>query len=626
VTVAAPSASASPIATEAPPDLSPVSPPEGIIGTVRLARPRHTLDQWSSLVSALGAPKLAVNLDDLAKDELGAHVVDALDLDAPIDILVMKAPGSEWVPGGAASIAINPGDAAMDLLAHGFELQQRSDGSIAIRKQTDGGAPPDDADVGDDDEIADDTRCIVAPPVPSTPRRMVCVYGGIELATVVPYLTRTLARQPASQTSDFRAEVFLDKQRDSIRKLEDLAKGSASTKSDDPAEAFGATFAADVGKTFLDDLDAVSFDVTSEDDAVSLSFSALFGRSTSPITKMILSNGDGAPPQAPFWQLPSDTSFAFYTHGATAADLAPLRDQLFGGFTTILAADGLPKSGVELADKSIRSVFLTGGPAVFGGGFDVDGARNALASYVALGKDTLAARTKARASMQGWTLFEVDEPASRWIDAMKDFAALDKIKYKKKAPKSGEPETENSTLVVTPTPASLGLPPGTFHFERRATPIPPPPKKPGESATPAKPKIANTTHIFVVPDGASTWIASGEDAKVVAAHVKAALSSAPASGTMKGRAGLERLATLKTTSGLFATLTWGVLAFSDDTSDADLKDASSWLDKLSRWPARGATPMETYVTSVPPTHGGLGGRTITFRLPRAALGDIVKAF
>jgi hypothetical protein len=622
-------ASASPIATDTPPDLSPVAAPEGLIATMRLARPRHTMDQWSSLVTALGVPKLAVNLDDIAKDELGAHVIAALDLDAPIDVVVVKAPGSEWIPGGAVSIAITPGDAAMDLLARGFQLEQKSDGSIAIRKASDGGAPPDESDAGDDDEIADDTRCIVAPPIAPTPRRLVCVYGGVEFATVVPYLTRTLARQPASQTSDFRAELLLDKHRDEIRKLEEMAKGSASSAADDPGEAFGASFASDASKSFFDDLDVVAFDATLDDEAISLSFSARFGHSASPFTKMMLSNADGAAlPQDAFWQLPIDTSFALYTHGANAKDLEPLREELFTAMTSLLSTEGVPASGVDLANRSMRSVFLTGGPEVIGAGFDTKGATTALAVYVALGKDTLAARTKARAAMQGWTLFEVHEPASRWTAAMKDFVALDKLPPKKKAAKSAEPEKEKSVLVVTPTPAALGLPPGTFHVERRATPLPPPPKKPGDtSVSYAKaPPIANTTHIFVVPDGSSTWIALGEDAAMVAVHVKAALSTAPASGTMKRKAGLERLSSGKTTSGAFATLAWGALAFLDDDSDSDLKDASTWLEKLSRWPSHGTTPMEAYVTPLPPTEGSLGGRTITYRLPREALGDIVKAF
>jgi hypothetical protein len=95
---------------------------------------------------------------------------------------------------------------------------------------------------------------------------------------------------------------------------------------------------------------------------------------------------------------------------------------------------------------------------------------------------------------------------------------------------------------------------------------------------------------------------------------------------MKGKAGLERLAAAKTTSGAFATLGWIALALSGADSDSDLKDASTWLDKIARWPSRGTTPIETYAEPLPAGDGGLGGRKITYRLPRAALGDIVKAF
>jgi hypothetical protein len=627
ITLPTSSASASPIATTAPPDLSPVPAPEGLIATIRLAHPRQSVEQWSSLVTALGVPKLAIDLDDLAKDEIGAHVVAALDLDAPIDVVVVQASGSEWVPGGAVSIALNPGDAAMDLLARSFELEQKRDGTISIRKERDGGAQDDDGDAGDDDEIADDTKCVVAPSTGSPSRRIVCIYGGVELSTVVPYLTRTLARQPVSQASDIRAEILVDKQREIIRKLEGLAAGS-STPSDDPAEAFGASFATDVSKSFLADLDSIVIEAGSDDAAVSFSTSLRFARATSPFTKALLSNSDAAaPPQPAFWQLPSDTSFAAYTHGSTSKDLDALREQIFPGFSGVMTATGMPQKYIDLELGAARSVFLTGGPMVLGAGFDSTAARTALAAYVALGKDTVAARTKARAAMQGWALVEVDEPAARWTNAFKDVIAADKMPVKTK-PKSGEPEKEKSVLVVTPTPAPLALPAGTFHCERRTTPIPPPAKKPGDkSVSYAKPApVAHTTHIFIVPDGASTWIAIGEDAASVAAHVKAALSTATQSGTMKGRAGLERLASMKTTSGAFGTLAWAALAFSSSDSDYDLKDASTLLDKIARFPSRGETPIESYVLPLPPGDGSLGGRTFTYRLPRAALGDIVKAF
>ncbi len=138
-------------------------------------------------------------------------MVAALDLDAAIDVIVVKASGSEWVPGGAVSVALNPGDAAMDLLARSFELEQKSDGSIADPQgKFDGGAHATTltTDAGDDDEIAEDTKCVIAPPAGAASRRIVCAYGGVELPSVVPYLTRTLGRQTSSQAADFRAEIL----------------------------------------------------------------------------------------------------------------------------------------------------------------------------------------------------------------------------------------------------------------------------------------------------------------------------------------------------------------------------------------------------------------------------------
>ncbi len=108
-----------------------------------------------------------------------------------------------------------------------------------------------------------------------------------------------------------------------------------------------------------------------------------------------MSNSDGAArPQAAFWQLPSDTTFAAYTHGALAKDLDPLRAQAFAALEGILTASEMPRKNIDLEVGVLRSVFLTGGPVVIGGGFDSTAARAALAAYVALGKDTLAARTR----------------------------------------------------------------------------------------------------------------------------------------------------------------------------------------------------------------------------------------
>lgn len=245
-------------------------------------------------------------------------------------------------------------------------------------------------------------------------------------------------------------------------------------------------------------------------------------------------------------------------------------------------------------------------------------------------RTTVAARTKVHAAIAPWTLIEVDEPSSRWTSAIQALVAADKIPYKKKPrlSKSSDPEREKVVLSITPTPANLGLPAGTLHLERRATPLPVAKPKPNErSFTIVKPPpLAHTTHWFVVPDGASTWLAVGDDAKIVAAHVKTALAGGTASGTLKGKPELERFAAQRLTSGQFASIGWFALAVADANSDSDIKEASGWLDKLARLPARGETPFELDITPIAASGGTVGGRTFTWRVPRAVLGDIAKAF
>ena len=328
------------------------------------------------------------------------------------------------------------------------------------------------------------------------------------------------------------------------------------------------------------------------------------------------------PPPA-YVQLPSDSSFAWYSRGAAPAAPAPLKDVVLASLTEWLADDGYSPAEIDAQVDPIRQRVLTGGPWVLGGGFHVDAARAALDAYVAARSTTPAARARARAALQGWVLAEVDEPAQPWVDSIRALVKADGRKPSGKPRRTHKPQRDSTRLVLAPVPAALKLPEGTLHVEVRTTPNPKwlatQPILPLPIATPAR-----TQHLFIVPDGPRTWMALAEDPALAATEVQAALQPATAAARPGGARPLDAIAK---SGGGFLTVAALAMALADDTTDEDLRKTRDALTSLATLPSAGGDPVPFAIIASPAAAGVASGGTVAFRtlLPIALMARAVSA-
>ena len=176
---------ASPAVAEEPPDLSPVQRPSDVVAVGRLARPRlfiETLAKWSSL---------PVTMQDLLPEEARA-LGSALLWEAPVDLVVaLDAFGEGKVPPPlvVASVGITSLEAGLSA-AERMQLPTRQLAPGIFR-------------VGD----FSGSSCALSASVGAAPARLVCGKATKDVDALLPYATRGLPREPQSG-ADF--ELILD--------------------------------------------------------------------------------------------------------------------------------------------------------------------------------------------------------------------------------------------------------------------------------------------------------------------------------------------------------------------------------------------------------------------------------
>jgi hypothetical protein len=589
-----------------------VPPPDGLSATLHLSRPKATADQLASLLGSsswlalLGAKLDAAELATLA---VGAPVGALLDLDQPLDLAISDVDSEDRTPlmAGAAVLA-NP-EAARETLARYFTFELTSPGIVRLQPRDDA---PDDATP---------RPCMIALS-PSSVTRLVCGLDKASLLHLGPYLTRTMPG--VASNADLRFEVFMrgvHLPRSGEKRVltpggSVVVDGGAPDPDDEMVNALTDKMSDDLG----------SFVVEASTDglALDLRMTMAFASASSPLTRALVGQGAPAPlPPPGYAHLPGDASFAWYSHGAAPADLAPLKEVVLASLTQWLADYGYSPSEIEAQVDPIRQRVLTGGPWVVGGGFRVDAARAALDAYVAGRSTAPAARAKARAALQGWILAEVDEPAQAWVDSIRALVKVDGQKASGKPRRTHKPQRDSTRLVIVPLPAALKLPEGTLHVEVRTTPNA---KWLATQPVRSKPVAAppRMQHLFVVPDGPRTWMALAGDPALAATEVRAALEPAAVSARPGGPGVLDALAK---SGGGFVTLAGLAMALADDTTDEDLRKTRDALTSLATLPAAGRDPVPFAVIAAPAAGGVASGGTVAFRtlVPIALMARAVSA-
>jgi hypothetical protein len=229
--------------------------------------------------------------------------------------------------------------------------------------------------------------------------------------------------------------------------------------------------------------------------------------------------------------------------------------------------------------------------------------------------------------LQGWVVAGVDEPPQKWITAAQTLVVLDRIKTVVNVKPGAEPAKESTSLVITATPASLGLPSGTLHVEARSTPSPAwlaTQRKLGGQVTSSS---AHTIHVFIVPDGATTWFALSENPGMAAAEVRASLSTSAATAQLRSRRDLDMLRGEATSGGGFLSIAELAMTKVSEGDGEDLQAAREVLQALGSVTSGGSVPIPIFVVSTPSPGGpGAGGAvSMRVRVPASVITDLSGA-
>ncbi len=620
---------------EAPPDVTSVAEPPGLVMVGRVAKPSASIAVVSGWLRAQlpGVPQIGSDVvsELIAGDSVGAVV----DLDQPIDVAAYAAlKMSKGKAGFAISAAVTSLEKAKAAFSQGdMKLVPAGGGILRI----DGMGPP----KGEEEEDEEERRaCALVPAYGAASTRLVCGFGADAINALAPYLARTATRAPS--VSDVHVEVRLAAVHAFVqenRRMIPLGVTGilGSTAQSNPALQELVLAAANDAADLALDVESIAIDAKLGDASADATLTTKYKGASSLLAKLVTFRPDRVDvPPAAFFRLPADSESASFYRGVDEKDLSHPRDLVAAALAGFLAKDGVALADVKPLTDAVGKL-LTGAPMVGATGVDIPTVEKALAA-ARDAKDAArpAAELAAREALVGWRIVGVEEPAARFTAAVKDAVAgwnrPGLAKWLKKQSKDRPP----STLKIVPLAKAAGLPADTLHVELAVSPKP---ESADESDTPreaakkgavakkAPPAKPMRFHLYVVPEGNRTWIGFGGNEELVVARVKAVLAGAPEAGTIAKRAGIDAIRDTKANSAGFFTI--GGLASSsmvmrplDGSSSRQMAEAFA---ALSAGSAKGKTPM-IFISTMQPLPGGAPGGTSvsTVRLPRPVIEDFVK--
>jgi hypothetical protein len=189
-----------------------------------------------------------------------------------------------------------------------------------------------------------------------------------------------------------------------------------------------------------------------------------------------------------------------------------VQSQFLDWFGSSLREDGATDEALTRARKAMASLLFTGGPLSLAYGFDLPGALAAIAAET-------PGHHADRRVLHGWLVAGVQEPASRWTDAIRELNAVNELPAKKVEAHGGAAQPKKTATMATEQKVvDPKLGPHAAHFIFSEYPV-----LNGKRA--AKP--TSVDHLFVVPDGDRTWLAVGENESQLVGKMKAILGGGP---------------------------------------------------------------------------------------------------
>ncbi|WP_437496793.1 hypothetical protein [Sorangium sp. So ce1099] len=626
-------ADAEPASAAQPAEARPLAAPRELSSVLRIADVRRT---WGNVAQILAGTPLGMMLlgpgqmapEMLLEEALGPALAEVVDLGKPIDVAVLGTERPRFV----ASLSVP--EREMRRLQERFVLKE-----LKGLKGHRGMLRVEGAREAEPEDRALPGVCALEPGERSGSARLVCAEDVQDLVAAAPYLVQVVGREPLE--ADARIEV----------PGHVIVEGLESVPDEDD-DSHAGKVGLELVDTFVRDVEGVSVDLTWVRPDIEVGFGMRFASRRSPLALAVAPAAarDAATPPA-FFRLPRDTAIAFYTQGASRAELTPLREAFFRGIRDDMVDEGYDASGLDPFMERLGTLAFAGGPFVIGSGGDRAAAEKALAAYQG-GKGAPRALKAARGALQSWFLVAVEEPAQAWISGVKELIQLGEKLDKKKAsepaagsaapaagsaaPAAGsaapaandaargagatggapkgqaregdEEDRERTDPVIVRAPAAL--PAGTLHVELRSRPL-------TKDAPPA-----HTSHLYVVPAGQRTWIGFGEDDAAVVARLRVAVDPGRDERTLGAAPGVEALRQPGTLAGgLFSLAGWTMLAASGDTPEA-LDDAAKALAGIAKLPSRGEIAMPFAMTSEV-LGSGAARLSARVRVPSAGIHDVL---
>jgi hypothetical protein len=643
---ASPAPSSAPSAEVAPPpaDVSAVPEPSNLILTGRL-KPAAILNAAKSLT---GLPMPGSR--QVTELITGEAVGDLVDLDQPIDFAVaIMGKGMHIKESVAVSAAMkDPVRAKAAFLEH-FKLVPADNGSLIIQGLGRGHASDTPDDDEDDDDEGSARACKLAPAYGQggqASTRLVCGFDSEALTSLGPYLTRTLTRTTPPSEGHIEYTMaplksLIGDQRAFLMMMASAAMSSGS------GEGVRALVSATIGDLLdlANDLDKVAIDLQLGDASATLTTAVTFASTKSHLAQLAMSHPERTDvPPAAFWQLPSDAHVAVFHRGIDPGEFSAGRNLVLGALGGKLQTIGVSDADRKALTDALRDL-VTGSPAVYGSGIDLQMLRGTIARdrdtrFRGTPKEKMEAHLAVARALVGWHLIGVQEPPAKMAKAAKDLAAAWSRPSLARALKAKDKNALLPSLRLTGVPKGATLPKDTLHLELDVFPVrdeadvppPPPPPPPLHGGPPlhaprpappaAKvPPMPVTVHILLVPDGDRTWIAMGGDASALAAKAASVLTGADPNGQLGHRAGLDAVHSAKIGSGGFFEIE-GLSAFAGEMGALigdDLRGAEGDLDALSRMPHGGTTPIPFAITA----QSSPGPLMTTVTVPKAAIEDLI---
>lgn len=436
--------------------------------------------------------------------------------------------------------------------------------------------------------------CELAPAAGPVATRLVCASNEQTLATLAPYLTRTVA--PTLATADVHVEARLDRSQgaDADRTLPPLL-GDLLPRSSDPGWLDLVQRLTGEVLYLESDVDRFTLDGTLEEGSLALELRATFANAKSQTARMLLGHPERAvaPPGA-FWRLPASADFALFDRGLDNERIEHARDLVLR-----LLSDGLDREQLDEADReglmtALRHLLTTPSPAVFARGVDFEEAKRAVEAAVT---DSRApARRRATAATVGWWMEGLEEPAARVQGAMAELVrAWNRPGVQAWAKRQ---DSHPPTLALEPVPATLKLPRGSTLLVLGV------------------PSESSSIHLFAVPDAGRVWLALGMDSTLLADRLRDVVG--PASPTLDARPALEPMKGLRVSSGGFVTLRGVWTTLPDALGAIRPQEAKTRYAAVARLTDQGATPLIVTWSSVAPSADAAAGSVVlTLRVDRA---------